>query len=96
MSNREELIRSLTLYHLIIKVKSSMDQFVDGLEDVGLLQLIRKNPEVWKAIFVRKGVSLTAGKIVFLQQCCRFHAKFYADAFKALFDVHFAEEGSTV
>ena len=31
IADKEELVSSLTLYHLMIKVKSSMDQLIDGL-----------------------------------------------------------------
>lgn len=59
MTDREELIDSLTQYHLLVKVKCSVDQFIRGLENVGILSLIRSNPEVWKPLFVYTGAHLT-------------------------------------
>lgn len=31
-------------YHLILKVKAAMDQFIEGLEHLGVFTEVRKNP----------------------------------------------------
>ncbi len=72
MDNREELVNSLTLYHLMIKAKSSIDQFIEGLRNVGLLRFIRDDPEIWKPLFVNSKVSLTAiSCFVLVPENCR-------------------------
>ncbi len=53
-TNQSELVASIVLYHLMIKVKSSMDQFLDGLQSISLLNLLRDDPEVWKPLFVNE------------------------------------------
>jgi len=55
-------LNALTDYHLMVKVKSSMDQFADGLNALGVLSKIRENPDVWESFFVpSKQAKLTPG-----------------------------------
>jgi len=49
-------------YHLIIKVKCYIDQFMSGLETLGVLSRLQHNPLLWKPFFVRHNQELTTGK----------------------------------
>ena len=68
VTDRWDLISTLTLYHITIKVKSSMDQFINGLQDAQVLSYIRKEPETWKPLFVRSRKVLSSGMDVLLLQ----------------------------
>ena len=43
---------SLIDYHCLLKVKAEMDQFLEGLSLFGMLDAIRKKPEVMKPLFM--------------------------------------------
>ena len=60
-------MNALTDYHLMVKVKSSMDQFADGLKALGLLSRIQENPDVWRSFFVpSKQAKLTPGEYIII------------------------------
>jgi quinol-cytochrome oxidoreductase complex cytochrome b subunit len=50
--NKQEVIDVIINYHLMMKVKCEMDQFLDGLQTYGLLDKFRKNPSLWKTLFI--------------------------------------------
>ena len=52
---------SLLDYHCMLKVKASMDQFMEGLKELHVLDLIKKYPELTKPFFVSERRKLTAG-----------------------------------
>lgn len=62
MGDQEEITSILLDYHLIIKVKCCLDQFVDGLEVLNIHTELKRNPDLWKPIFVQHASSLTTGK----------------------------------
>ena len=39
-------------YHCMLKVKASMDQFIEGLKELHVLDLIKKYPQLTKPFFV--------------------------------------------
>ena len=53
---------SLIDFHCLMKVKAEMDQFADGLTLLGILDAMRKQPDVMKPLFVAQKCKLTAGK----------------------------------
>lgn len=102
VADKQDLISSLTLYHLMIKVKTSMDQFADGLESVQLLGFMRKNPQTWESLFVYPNMGLSAGNTCMLMCIIRLSEVstdvFYCglDKIKQLFKVLYADDGSNV
>ena len=40
-------LRSAALHCVILRVKTEVDQFIEGLEEAGVLQSIRKYPELF-------------------------------------------------
>lgn len=48
-------------YHMMAKVKSAMDQYVEGLKIYGLLDKIQTNPDVWRPMFMKKAEQLNPG-----------------------------------
>ena len=54
----------------MVKVKAAMDQYIEGLEDLGLLGFIRNDPFKWKVFFIASEVNkLTAGKLLNFKKC---------------------------
>ena len=57
------IIKALLDYHLMVKVKASADQFIEGLEIVGFLIDLRNDPLLWQEYFTYRPDMLTAGMI---------------------------------
>lgn len=56
---------SLIDYHCILKVKAEMDQFLEGLESLGIIDAIKSQPEVMKPLFVAEiSKTITAGDFI--------------------------------
>ena len=67
LNDKVTLKSALVDYHCLLKVKAAMDQFCDGLQQVGVLQLARTHPKVLKPLFVADtSKALTPGKLM----CC--------------------------
>ena len=65
VADKKELVSLLALYHLMMKAKSSMDQFIEGLKDVKLLSYIQNHPQTWQPLFVvNPDITLSAGTYV--------------------------------
>ena len=64
VSDKEEIIRVLKRYHTLIKVKAEIDQFIEGLQCLGIDHLIKEHPDLMEPLFVNKNKSLTAGMCV--------------------------------
>ena len=61
LNDREEIAVVLKLYHTLIKVKAEIDQFVDGLQCLGIDWYIKQYPELMESVFVNEPKTLTAG-----------------------------------
>ena len=61
VSDGEEIIRVLKRYHTLIKVKAEIDQFIEGLQCLGIDRCIKEHPELKEPLFVNRSKSLTAG-----------------------------------
>lgn len=61
LADRMNLLNILLDYHLMAKVKSEMDQFINALNTFGLLDHIKQNPVLWKPYFTPPSEQLTAG-----------------------------------
>ena len=61
MGDQSQLSSVLISYHCMTKVKAAMDQFVEGLESLGVLECIRSNPEKWKVFFMDVSITVDAG-----------------------------------
>ena len=57
-----DLIQTVTLHYVLLRTKAEMDQFAEGLRALGVLDVIRKYPELLRLFFTNKGMqTLTAG-----------------------------------
>ena len=61
MAHRSELIAAMVDYHCMIKVKAAMDQYIEGLQSLKVLDLVRKFPSFSRPFFVAKNKRITAG-----------------------------------
>ena len=49
--DRAVLSTALLDYHLMVKVKMEMDEFREGLQTLGTLDMIKENPSLWAPYF---------------------------------------------
>ena len=56
-----QLIKNATLHSTILKIKSELDQFIDGLNEAGILHSIRQYPDFFRPLFVSSGTAISAG-----------------------------------
>ena len=62
MEDKAEIANTLIDFHCTLKVKAAMDQFLDGVEAVGLRVYLRSHPEIIKPLFTYTEHTLTAGR----------------------------------
>ena len=62
LSDRNNLISTITTYHIFIKTKAMMDQFKEGLEDTGIYSYLKSYEDQMRPLFVNERVPLTAGE----------------------------------
>ena len=54
---------SLIDYYCLLKVKAEMDQFAEGLKDLGLLEMMQHHLSLFKSLFIAPtSTHLTPGK----------------------------------
>jgi hypothetical protein len=54
------IIEALLDYHLLVKVKASLDQFIEGLCTLNFFDELKANPLIWKPYFIYEFEELTA------------------------------------
>jgi len=73
-SERWEICSAIKNYHTLTKVKAETDQFMEGLEALGVLQMIKDNEELMKVYFLPQKQKLTRGRLLLctrnLKQLC--------------------------
>ena len=63
-----DMVQTVTLHHVLLRSLAEVDQFAKGLQELGVLDAIRKYPEVMKPFFTKDGIQhLTAGSHIFSQ-----------------------------
>jgi len=53
ISNKFEMCSILKQYHTITKVKAELDQFSEGLEAMGVLQMMKREKDAMKVFFIQ-------------------------------------------
>ena len=62
MDDKITLIQTVTLHHVLLRSKAEMDQFCEGLQALGVLNAVRKYPDLMRPFFTNSAVqNLTAG-----------------------------------
>lgn len=47
------------------KMKAEMDQFKEGLNVLGFLDTVKRNPDMWEPFFMYRESEVTVGRILF-------------------------------
>ena len=59
----DTMVRTIALHHVLLKAKAEMDQFMQGLNALGVLTAMKALPDLFEAYFsIDLKSSLTAGK----------------------------------
>jgi len=67
MDDKAMIKNNLIDYYCLLKVKAEMDQFAEGLQDLGLLDMMRRQPALFKNLFVASTAAhLTPGKPIII------------------------------
>ena len=61
VADKSSISSALIDYHCMMKVKAAMDQYRVGLNELGVLSMIQKNPAIWKPMFISGDSLLTPG-----------------------------------
>ena len=61
MADKSELKAAMVDYHCMIKVKAAMDQYLEGLQNLKVLELVRKFPSLSRPFFIADNKRITAG-----------------------------------
>ena len=65
MSDREIISSTMRLYYTLVKVKAETDQFMDGLKTLGVLQMVKKFPDLMKPVLVKQSTKLHKGEVTY-------------------------------
>ena len=63
------LVKNMAIGCNLLKIKAELDQFMDGLNEAGVLKYIQQHPKLFRPMFVAQANPLCAGK-VFKQPTC--------------------------
>jgi hypothetical protein len=56
-----QLIECVTLHSTLLIVKAELDDIIAGLSDAGVIEALRRSPNLFKSLFVHEDKFLTAG-----------------------------------
>ena len=59
LNDKAPLRSAILTHHCMLKSKAALDQFLEGLEVLDVLGMVRLNPEVMKPLFVDEQKPLT-------------------------------------
>ena len=97
----KECLRSVLLdYHCLLKVKAEMDQFAEGLMSLGVLEMMKRYPELLSPLFVDAGSPpLSPGICIDLRRSSFTAPALFilaaVEEFKDLLVVNFSDRGSS-
>ncbi len=67
MADKQELIHTVALHHMVLKCKAELDQLKSGLQVLSVGDAIKAHPGFFEVFFTEAGLTaLTAGTIVVL------------------------------
>ncbi len=61
LTDKVNVVQAITLHYCILHCKAEIDQFCEGLESCGVLQVIRKNPNIARDFFINTVTVLSTG-----------------------------------
>lgn len=63
MEIKEELVKVLCLHHILLKAKAELDQLKEGLQSLGVLNIMKNSPSFFLSLFTAtEKDTLTAGE----------------------------------
>ena len=85
----------------MIKVKAEMDQFKDGLQTRGFLEMLQSDPSVWESYFINTNEPLTTGlshSAIAVLYCnvIVYYIILNTERMKSVFKVKFSDKGSNI
>ena len=66
LSDKISLRSTLVDYHCMLKVKALMDQFAEGLQELHVLDMMRKHSDIMRPFFVDECRPFTAGGHIYM------------------------------
>ena len=71
LCDRRDLCAKLKCHFTIVKVKAELDQFAEGLKCCGVLEYMKKFPDIMRPLLVADPATVvTAGKLLFNTLAC--------------------------
>ena len=70
MSNQKIISSTMRLYFTLINVKAETAQIMDGLKTLGVLQLVKRFPDIMKPVLVKQSIKLHKGEVTYIQVYC--------------------------
>ena len=64
MENKLQIAEAIVFYHVMIKKAVMLDNFCKGLEVLGVLEEIRKNPSQFESVFIHNEEELTTSAVL--------------------------------
>ena len=64
LSSRHHAMQTLIVHDVLTKRKAAMDQFIKGLEELGVHGLIKSNPKLMEVHFVNTQAPLTSEQLI--------------------------------
>ena len=59
------ILSTILDFHLMLKVKASMDQFLEGLQTLGVLSEVKSQPLLFEPLFLYAKLNIDAGNCLF-------------------------------
>ena len=59
------ILSTILDFHLMLKVKASMDQFLEGLQTLGVLSEVKSQPLLFEPFFLYAKLNIDAGNCLF-------------------------------
>ena len=64
MENKLQIAEAIVFYHVMIKKAVMLDNFCKGLEVLGVLEEIKKNPSQFESVFIHNEEELTTSAVL--------------------------------
>lgn len=90
-----QLIKCVTLHSTIFQIKAELDQFMQGLNDAGVLEMLQNHAHLFQPFFVYSPQLLTAGLIIIRMNASSYANSHFAAQLVGLFENKvFSQQGS--
>ena len=60
LSDRDRIVQSLATHFTIVRVKAQIDQMIEGLNTLGIYDLIKANPRIMHKLFISQPEPITS------------------------------------